>query len=68
MQDALAESDGQKKTSLRAVAIGTAVALLILASVALLFLWLWSLTGRLDGDICSKMNMSEGPVVVPFRL
>ena len=50
MQDALAESDGQEKTSLRAVAIGTAVALLILASVALLFLWLWSLTGRLDGD------------------
>ena len=50
MQKALTESDGQKRNSLRAVALATAVTLLILASVAILLFWLWSLTGRLDSD------------------
>jgi cytochrome c556 len=44
---------------LRAVAIGTAVTLLTLASVALLFVWLWSLTGRLDGDAARQGLTSQ---------
>jgi hypothetical protein len=50
VQKPLAESDGRRSSSLRALAAGTAFALPTLAIVAFLFSWLWSLTGRLDSD------------------
>jgi hypothetical protein len=51
MHNAPAETDEQeKRSSRRAVAVATVVTLLMLASVAFLFYWLWSVTGRLDSD------------------